>query len=80
MLELIRPLRLVTGLHLLHEVGQRRRKGSGARPFPGGEFEDEQGVGVELDQIAAKDGRHVLYEHCGGAVDPVWRDEDVDAA
>jgi hypothetical protein len=49
LLKFVGPVWPVLRFHVLHEVDQRRGEGSGARPFPGGELEDEKGVGIQLD-------------------------------
>jgi hypothetical protein len=80
LLKFVGPVWPILRFHVLHEVDQRRGEGSGARPFPGGEFEHEEGVRIQLDEVAAKDCGDVLDKDRSGAVDPVWCDEDVDAA
>ena len=65
---------------MLHQVNQRRGEGGGARPFPGGEFEDEKGIGIQLNEVATENCGYVLDENGACSVDPVWCDKDVDTA
>lgn len=80
LLKLIGPVWPVLRFHVLHQVNQGRGEGCRARPFPGREFKNKKRVGIQLDEVAAKDCRNVLDEDGACSVDPVWCDKDVDSA
>ena len=75
----VSPIRLVLLLHVLHEVSQRRRQRSGARPFPRRERKHKQCIRVKHNEVAAKNLGHTLDQDCPGSIDPMGSDEDVDA-
>lgn len=66
---------------LLHEVLEGAGEGGAAFPLPGRGFEDDEGVGIEVDHVFGMEFVPVLVDDDGEcAVGPVGRHEDVNAS